>query len=206
MLLSLIPERTVIPVWTAHDAAMVEPLVEGMAEAGLPVLEITLRSEPALDAIRRAARLGAVTVGAGTVLNADDLRRCRDAGADFAVSPGLSTSLIELAGNLELPYLPGCATVTEIMTAMEAGCGLIKFFPAEIAGGIPMLKQLYQVMPQARFCPTGGVNGSNAAAYLDQPNVHCIGGSWLVPPDAGLRKSGDVSGYLKKQLAEIRPR
>ena len=156
----------------------------------MPAIEITLRTKPALAAIEAVARdvKGAI-VGAGTVLNREQLRDAQRAGATFAVSPGATPALLEAADVADMALLPGVATASEAMVAKEAGYRFLKFFPAEAAGGVNFLKSLYGPLPELRFCPTGGIDAAKARAYLALPNVLCVGGSWVVPSAA--LKAGD---------------
>ncbi len=172
----------VVPVLTIEDEAHAVPLGRALVAGGLPMLEVTLRTPAALGAIRRiAAEVEGAVVGAGTVLNARDLDRAAEAGARFAVSPGLPDG----AGpDGPVPLLPGVATATELMRAIAAGFQFLKFFPALPAGGVPMLKSFAPVFPQARFCPTGGITAGNAPEFLALPNVVCVGGSWVAPAAA----------------------
>ncbi|SNT74706.1 bifunctional 4-hydroxy-2-oxoglutarate aldolase/2-dehydro-3-deoxy-phosphogluconate aldolase [Paracoccus seriniphilus] len=170
----------VIPVIVIKDAAKAVDLARSLVSGGLPVLEVTLRSEAALDAIKAMSAVEGGQVGAGTVLTPDDARRAKDAGAKFAVSPGLTDRLIAACEELELPLLPGAVTASEIMRAADAGFDMLKFFPAEAVGGAPALKSLAGPLPKVSFCPTGGVSPDNALSYLNLPNVVCVGGSWIV--------------------------
>ena len=170
----------VIPVIVIKDAAKAEGLARALVSGGLPVLEVTLRSEAALDAIRAMSTVEGGHVGAGTVLTPDDAKRAKDAGAKFAVSPGLTDRLIAACEDLELPLLPGAVTASEVMRAADAGFDMLKFFPAEAVGGAPALKSLAGPLPKISFCPTGGVSPQNARDYLGLPNVVCVGGSWIV--------------------------
>lgn len=170
----------VIPVIVIQDAARAADLARALITGGLPVLEVTLRSDAALDAIRAMSKVAGGHVGAGTVLTPDDARRAKDAGANFAVSPGLTDRLIAACEELELPLLPGAVTASEVMAANDAGYDMLKFFPAEAVGGAPALKSLAGPLPRTSFCPTGGVTLQNAAGYLGLPNVVCVGGSWIV--------------------------
>lgn len=169
----------VIPVIVIKDAAKAVDMARALVAGGTPVLEVTLRTEAALDAIRAMAGVEGGHVGAGTVLTPDDARRARDAGATFAVSPGLTDRLIEACSDIGLPLLPGCVTASEVMAALDAGYDMLKFFPAEAVGGAPALKSLAGPLPKATFCPTGGVSPGNAHDYLSLPNVVCVGGSWV---------------------------
>lgn len=174
----------VIPVLVIEDATLAVPLAQALVAGGLPMLEITLRSNAALEAIRRiAAEVPAALVGAGTVLSPAQFAACQVSGARFIVSPGATDSLYAAAKDTGLPFLPGAATSSEIMRALDRGFTHAKFFPAEAIGGIPALKSLAGPFPQMRFCPTGGVNEQNLAAYRALPNVFTAGGSWMVPKE-----------------------
>lgn len=174
----------VIPVLVIHDIAHARPLAEALVAGGLPVLEVTLRTPCALDAIEAMAAVPGAQVGAGTVLSAHDAARARAAGAGFAVSPGATDTLIAACAAQGLPLLPGAATATEVMALLEKGYRTMKFFPAGPAGGPAMLKALGGPLPQVTFCPTGGVSPGNAADYLSLSNVACVGGSWVAPAEA----------------------
>lgn len=182
----------VIPVLVIDDAATARPLAEALVAGGLPVLEVTLRTPAALDAIREMAQVAGGIVGAGTVLNADDVAAARSAGARFAVSPGATDALLQACAAQDLPLLPGAATATEAMRLLERGYTTAKFFPAEAAGGAPALKSIGAPLPQITFCPTGGVSAANAKDYLALSNTVCVGGSWVAP--AAMIKSGDWAG------------
>ncbi|MCC0078539.1 MAG: bifunctional 4-hydroxy-2-oxoglutarate aldolase/2-dehydro-3-deoxy-phosphogluconate aldolase [Rhodobacter sp.] len=182
----------VIPVLVIDDPAHAEPLARALVAGGLPVLEVTLRTPCALDAISAMARVPGARVGAGTVLSAHDAERARAAGATFAVSPGATPALIGACTALDLPLLPGAATATEVMTLLEQGYRMMKLFPAGPAGGAALLKALNGPLPMARFCPTGGIDAGNAGAYLALPNVVCVGGSWVAP--AAALRSRDWAG------------
>lgn len=171
----------VIPVLVVADAAKAGGLATALVAGGLPVLEVTLRTRAALDVIREMAKVPGGHVGAGTVLTPDDVKRAKDAGASFAVSPGATERLVRACEEAELPLLPGSATASEVMRAMEWGYSMLKFFPAEAAGGAKMLKSLGGPLPQVSFCPTGGVSPANARDYLSLSNVICVGGSWISP-------------------------
>lgn len=169
----------VIPVIVIRDTERAAGLAQALVSGGLPVLEVTLRTEAALEAIRAMAAVAGGHIGAGTVLTADDARRAKDAGATFAVSPGLTDRLIAACEDLDLPLLPGAATASEVMRAAEAGYDMLKFFPAESIGGAAALKSLGGPLPAIGFCPTGGITPRNAGDYLALPNVVCVGGSWI---------------------------
>ena len=175
----------VMPVVTIEDAAQAAPLARTLLAGGLPAIEVTLRTPAALEAIAIIAReVPEAWVGAGTVLNPDDLEACIQAGARFAISPGATPALLEAGRGAAIPYLPAIATASELMAGLAAGYGVFKFFPAGVAGGVGALRVLAGPFPHARFCPTGGVDVDNAGAYLALPNVLCVGGSWITPKDA----------------------
>lgn len=181
----LLTPAPAVAVLTLHDADRAVELAETLADAGLGVLEITLRTPAALEAIRRIGELGdRVTVGAGTVLTAEDLDAAVGAGAKFAVSPGATPALYRAAGESGLPLLPGIASASELMAGLEHGWRRFKFFPAEPAGGVAALKALGGPFPDVRFCPTGGVHAGNAADYRRLDNVMTVGGSWMAPSEA----------------------
>lgn len=171
----------VIPVLVVDRVADAVPLAEALVEGGLKVLEITLRTAHALDVIEAMAKaVPQAVIAAGTVTSAAQLAAARQAGARFAVSPGLTPSLLEAAQTPgALPLLPGVATASELMVGLEAGLRCFKFFPAEAIGGVGLLKSLHGPFPQAVFCPTGGITVESAPRYLALPNVACVGGSWL---------------------------
>lgn len=184
-LLQRLADVPVIPVLEFHSVDEALHVSEALVTGGLPLLEITLRTPVALEAIKAvAAALPQACVGAGTVLNVEQLHAVRDAGAQFAVSPGLTPALAAGAQGAGISLLPGVATASEAMAALEAGFTFLKFFPAQAAGGVPMLKSLGGPLPQLRFCPTGGIDIALAPSYLALPNVVCVGGSWVVPKDA----------------------
>jgi 2-dehydro-3-deoxyphosphogluconate aldolase/(4S)-4-hydroxy-2-oxoglutarate aldolase len=171
----------VIPVITISSMADALPLAEALVKGGLTVLEITLRTAVALEAIKELCQaFPQAMVGAGTLLNADQVYQAKLAGAQFLVSPGSTPTVLKAANDVALPILPGGCTPTELMNLLDSGYTVAKFFPAEAAGGVAMLKALAAPIPQIRFCPTGGITPGNAAAWLALPNVACIGGSWMV--------------------------
>ncbi len=171
----------VIPVLVVKDVAHARPVAEALVDGGLPVLEVTLRTDAALDVIREMSRVEGAFVGAGTVLNETQLDEAIDAGAKFIVSPGLTTPLAEAAIARGIPFLPGIATAADIMRGMDLGLDRFKFFPAETSGGIKALKALAAPFYKARFCPTGGITVDTASDWLAVDAVTCVGGSWLVP-------------------------
>ncbi|MTH77550.1 bifunctional 4-hydroxy-2-oxoglutarate aldolase/2-dehydro-3-deoxy-phosphogluconate aldolase [Paracoccus aestuariivivens] len=171
----------VIPVLVVKDATKAEGLATALVAGGLPVLEVTLRTPAALDVIREMSKVSGGHVGAGTVLTPEDAKRAKDAGASFAVAPGLTETLVRACEELELPLLPGAVTASEVMRAMEFGYSMLKFFPAEAAGGVKSLKAIGAPLPQVSFCPTGGITLASAPEYLSLSNVICVGGSWISP-------------------------
>jgi 2-dehydro-3-deoxyphosphogluconate aldolase/(4S)-4-hydroxy-2-oxoglutarate aldolase len=176
----------VIPVLVldgGHDWAK---LAETFVGAGLPVLEVTLRTPAALDAIRQMSRVPGAIAGAGTVLNEAQLAQAIDAGAQFIVSPGLTNPLALAARDTQIPFLPGIATAADIMRGLDLGLDRFKFFPAEASGGIAALKALGGPFGNVRFCPTGGIRPDTARDWLALDNVLCVGGSWLFKPGDAL--------------------
>lgn len=175
----------VIPVIVIDEVAAAVPMAKALVAGGLPVLEVTLRTEAALEAMRvMAAEVEGAIVGAGTVLTPDQLSAVEAAGAKFIVSPGASPNLLDAADDSPVPLLPGAVTASEAMTLLERGYRCQKFFPAEPAGGRHYLKSLSSPLPDISFCPTGGITAATAEAYLALPNVLCVGGSWVTPNDA----------------------
>lgn len=201
----LLGSTPVIPVLTIEAADHAVDLARALAAGGLRLLEITLRTGAALPAIERIARsVPEAVVGAGTVLDAAQMKSAGDAGARFLVSPGSTEALLEAAAQGSVPLVPGCATASEAMRLQAAGWHFVKFFPAEPAGGIPYLKALSEPLPGVRFCPTGGVNPDNARTYLGLKNVGCVGGSWVAPRQ--MVEAGEWSGIekLAREAAAIR--
>jgi len=171
----------VIPVLVIEDIEHALPIAEALVAGGLPALEVTLRTECAIEAIKVMKQVPGAVVGAGTVLSPDDLKRSIDAGAEFIVSPGLTPMLAEAAYKAQVPFLPGTANASDVMFALECGFDRLKFFPAMAAGGPPALKAISAPLSRARFCPTGGVTLGNAPEWLALDAVLCVGGSWMVP-------------------------
>ena len=193
----------IIPVLVVEDVATARPLAQALVAGGLPVLEVTLRTPAALDAISAMAQVPGGHVGAGTLITPDDVRAAKAAGATFGVSPGATPDLLDACEAEGLPLLPGAATASEVMALLARGYDMLKFFPAEASGGAPALKSLGGPLPQATFCPTGGVSPQNAHSYLSLPNVICAGGSWVAPAD--LVAAADWSGIeaLARQAAAL---
>ena len=182
--LKLIDRSTVVPVLTINDPQTAVPLAEALSRAGLSVVEVTLRTESAVDAAEAIIRaLPNLIVGIGTVVTADQLKAGCDCGARFAVSPGLTPALAEAAQELGIPYLPGVQTVSEVMRAQEFAFDALKLFPAELAGGVKKLRQFAELFPTVSFFPTGGISEENLRNYLQEPNVFSAGGSWLAPTE-----------------------
>jgi 2-dehydro-3-deoxyphosphogluconate aldolase / (4S)-4-hydroxy-2-oxoglutarate aldolase len=189
----LFRQATIIPVLTIERFNDAVPLARALVAGGVRVLEVTLRTPVAIEAAKAIiAEVPDAIVGIGTILNAGDLARAEAAGAQFGISPGATSELLKAATESGLPFAPGIATASELMQALAYGFGLVKFFPAEQSGGIKTLRALAGPFPDARFCPTGGIGEVNAAAWLAEPNVVAVGGSWLCP--AADIRSGNWSG------------
>jgi 2-dehydro-3-deoxyphosphogluconate aldolase / (4S)-4-hydroxy-2-oxoglutarate aldolase len=195
----------VIPVIVLEDAARAVPLARALLAGGLKVLEVTLRSDAALESIRQIAReLPQAIVGAGTVLGKNDFEAARDAGAHFAVSPGSSAALLETGRSCGMPFLPGVITPSEVMAAAAAGYDVLKFFPAAQGGGVDMLKAFAGPFPGVKFCPTGGISLANAPDFLALPNVCCVGGSWITPAEAIRASDWSTITRLAQQAHRLR--
>ena len=203
-LLPILEGQPVIPVLKIDRLADAVPLARALAAGGLPAVEITLRTADAIDAIRLVSdEVPEALVGAGTILSARNFDEAVDAGARFIVSPGTTQELLDCARASDVPFLPGGITPSEIMSLREEGYSILKFFPAEQAGGAAFLKSLAAPLAGIRFCPTGGISLANAHDYLGLSNVVCVGGSWVAPDD--LLKAGDWSGItaLARQAAQL---
>ena len=187
----------VIPVMVINRLELAVPLAQALVKGGLKVLEITLRTTVALDAIRLIkAEVPEAIVGAGTIINTLTLDQALEVGAEFIVSPGVTTNLLTAALSSGVPILPGIVTPSEVMQLLDKGITAMKFFPADAAGGIPMLKSIGGPLPQVTFCPTGGITPKNAPDYLALNNVACVGGSWMAP--AELVDSGDWAEITRR--------
>ncbi|MFF5206070.1 bifunctional 4-hydroxy-2-oxoglutarate aldolase/2-dehydro-3-deoxy-phosphogluconate aldolase [Streptosporangium sp. NPDC000396] len=198
--MSLLDIAPVVPVVVIDDLETAVPMARALVAGGLPVIEVTLRTAPALKAIKRiAAEVPEAVIGAGTIRTQADVLASVDAGARFLVSPGSTPKLVDAMEASGVPFLPGVATASEVMALAERGLTEMKFFPAEAAGGLPYLASLGGPLPEVRFCPTGGIKLATAPAYLALPNVGCVGGSWLTPADA--LATGDYS-RIEKLAAE----
>ena len=174
----------VVPVLTVEDVEVAVPLARALVAGGLPVLEVTMRTEAALAVVAAMKKVEGAVVGAGTVVSPAMARDCHDVGCEFIVSPGTTADLIAVASKIDIPFLPGVATASEAMSLAADGFEVCKFFPAGPAGGIPYLKALSAPLPHMLFCPTGGIDASSAPDYLVLPNVLAVGGSWVAPADA----------------------
>ena len=173
----------VVPVLVIDDLDKAQALAKALVAGGLPALEVTLRTDCALNAIREMALVEGGVVGAGTLLTSADVEAAKAAGAQFGVSPGATDRILDACEANDLPLLPGAATSSEVMRLLERGYTVQKFFPAEANGGAPALKAIGAPLPQVSFCPTGGVSLKNANDYLSLPNTLCVGGSWVAPKD-----------------------
>jgi 2-dehydro-3-deoxyphosphogluconate aldolase/(4S)-4-hydroxy-2-oxoglutarate aldolase len=202
-LLPILEGQPVIPVLKIDRLADAVPLARALAAGGLPAIEITLRTPDAIDAIRLVAdEVPEALVGAGTILSARNFDEAVDAGARFIVSPGTTQELLDCARASDVPFLPGGITPSEIMSLKEEGYSILKFFPAEQAGGAAFLKSLAAPLAGIRFCPTGGISLANAHDYLGLSNVVCVGGSWVAPD--GLLKAGDWDGITALARQAVR--
>ena len=201
---SIMTTSPVIPVIRVDNLDHAVPLAKALVKGGLKVLEVTLRTEWGLAAIAEIKEyVPEATVGAGTVIDAQNYANAVAAGAEFVVSPGCTAALAQAAQQYDVPMLPGIATPSEAMTLLEFGLQHLKFFPAQAAGGIPILKSIAGPLPQLKFCPTGGVNPDNAADFLALENVLCVGGTWML--DQALIEAGDWSSIeaRAKQAAAL---
>ena len=205
---TLLEQAFIMPVITIDRADDAVPLAEALLAGGMTAVEITLRTDAALDAIAAiASALPALETGVGTVITPADLARARDAGARFAISPGQSATLLEAGRASAIPLLPGISTASDLIACVAAGFDTVKFFPAEAMGGIATLKSLSGPFPNVRFCPTGGIDASKALDYHALPQVLCVGGSWMVGKadiDAGdwsaIRRKAAAAMALRDQL------
>jgi 2-dehydro-3-deoxyphosphogluconate aldolase/(4S)-4-hydroxy-2-oxoglutarate aldolase len=206
-LLPILEGQPVIPVLKIDRLADAVPLARALAAGGLPAVEITLRTADAIDAIRLVAdEVPEALVGAGTILSARNFDEAVDAGARFIVSPGTTQELLDCARASDVPFLPGGITPSEIMSLKEEGYSILKFFPAEQAGGAAFLKSLASPLAGVRFCPTGGISLANAHDYLGLSNVICVGGSWVAPDDLLKAKDWDGIAALARQAAQLPPK
>lgn len=205
----ILARSPVIPVIVIEHLEYAVPLAQALVDGGLPVLEVTLRSEVAVQAIEQiSVSVPEALVGAGTVTRPGQFGELLDAGARFAVSPGLTDSLVAAGRESQLPFLPGVFSPGEVMRAVENGFDTLKLFPAQQAGGIAMLQALAGPLPEVKFCPTGGIGADNFIDYLALPNVACVGGSWVCPPSAIAQQDWEAIRQLARnarELSEQRP-
>lgn len=194
----------VIPVLVIEDLTIAKRLAEVLVKGGLPVLEVTLRTSVALDAIRLMSEVPGAVVGVGTLLTPQHVRDAKNAGATFGVSPGVTEALLDAAEEESFPLLPGAASASEVMYLVERGYDTLKFFPAQAAGGVNMLKSFAGPFPQISFCPTGGVSPQNVAEYLELSNVLCVGGTWITPVDMLNASDWDGIEALARQASILK--
>lgn len=207
MVLDVMRAGPVIAVMVIEDPSVAVPLAKALLAGGVRVLEVTLRTPGALDAIAAIAReVDDAIVGVGTISRPEHFAMAQEAGAKFGVCPGLTQALLDAARKSSLSLLPGTMTPSEVMTAREAGFSQMKLFPAQQAGGVEMLKALGSVFPDVTFCPTGGITADNAAEYLALPNVACVGGSWIAPKDLVAKKDWGRISQLAREATALRPR
>lgn len=195
----------VMPVVTIEDVGHAEPLARALLAGGIATLEIAMRTEAALAAIKAVAKaVPEMTVGAGTVLNTDDLAAAIEAGAAFALSPGATPKLMKAARKRKIPFIPGVASASEIMRGLDLGYACFKFFPAEQLGGVAALKALGAPLPKARFCATGGISAAKVGSYLALENVLCVGGSWITPASKIAVGDWDAIETLAREASALR--
>ena len=201
----LLGNAPVIPVLTIESVGDAVPLAKALLAGGIKVIEVTLRTAAALEAIVAIAReVPEMVIGAGTVTKPADIAAAAKSGAKYLVSPGTPPELAAALANAELPAIPGCATATEAMALAGRGFRLLKFFPAEACGGVAWLQSVAAPLPDLRFCPTGGIDMKNAAAYLALRNVVAVGGSWVAPQDAIARGDFARATALAREAAGLR--
>jgi len=206
-LAALFRQAVVIPVLTIERVEHAVPLAKALVAGGVRILEVTLRTPVAVEAAKAIiAEVPDAVVGIGTILNAEDLARAKALGAVFGISPGATPELLKAAAASDLPFAPGIATASELMAALAAGFDLVKFFPAEQSGGIKALRALAGPFPNAEFCPTGGIGEANAATWLAEPNVLCVGGSWLCPA-ADIRSGNwaSITAMCDRAMKSLKP-
>ncbi|GAA6808441.1 bifunctional 4-hydroxy-2-oxoglutarate aldolase/2-dehydro-3-deoxy-phosphogluconate aldolase [Helicobacter pylori] len=193
----------IIPVVVIEDLKDAMPLAQSLIEGGIPIIEVTLRSSCALEAIELIAKnVPEMRVGAGTILNSAQLEQAQNRGAEFLISPGLTPSLLEHAKKKDMPLIPGVSSSSEVMQALEWGYHALKFFPAEYCGGVKLLNAFNGPFKGVKFCPTGGISADNMRSYLNLENVLCVGGSWLTPKDLIQNKEWDkITEICKRALA-----
>ncbi|GAA8695723.1 bifunctional 4-hydroxy-2-oxoglutarate aldolase/2-dehydro-3-deoxy-phosphogluconate aldolase [Helicobacter pylori] len=193
----------IIPVVVIENIKDAVPLAQSLIEGGIPIIEVTLRSSCALEAIELIAKnVPKMHVGAGTILNLTQLEQAQNRGAEFLISPGLTIKLLEHAKKKDMPLIPGVSSSSEVMQALELGYNALKFFPAEYCGGVKLLNAFSGPFKGVKFCPTGGISADNMRSYLNLENVLCVGGSWLTPKDLIQNKEWDkITEICKRALA-----
>ncbi|ANH49027.1 keto-deoxy-phosphogluconate aldolase [Helicobacter pylori] len=193
----------IVPVVVVEDLKDAVPLAQSLVEGGIPIIEVTLRSNCALEAIELIAKnVPKMRVGAGTILNSNQLEQAQNRGAEFLISPGLTPSLLEYAKKKDMPLIPGVSSSSEVMQALELGYNALKFFPAEYCGGAKLLNAFNGPFKGVKFCPTGGISVDNMHVYLKLENVLCVGGSWLTPKNLVQNKEWDkIVEICKRVLA-----
>ncbi|GAA7258389.1 bifunctional 4-hydroxy-2-oxoglutarate aldolase/2-dehydro-3-deoxy-phosphogluconate aldolase [Helicobacter pylori] len=195
----------IVPVVVIENIKDAVPLAQSLIEGGIPIIEVTLRSSCALEAIELIAKnVPKMCVGAGTILNPTQLEQAQNRGAEFLISPGLTIKLLEYAKKKDMPLIPGVSSSSEVMQALELGYSALKFFPAEYCGGVKLLNAFNGPFKGVKFCPTGGISADNMRSYLDLENILCVGGSWLTPKNLIQNKEWDkITGICKRALANI---
>ncbi|MCQ2684041.1 bifunctional 4-hydroxy-2-oxoglutarate aldolase/2-dehydro-3-deoxy-phosphogluconate aldolase [Helicobacter pylori] len=193
----------IVPVVVVEDIKDAVPLAQSLVEGGIPIIEVTLRSSCALEAIELIAKnVPKMHVGAGTILNLTQLEQAQNRGAEFLISPGLTIKLLEHAKKKNMPLIPGVSSSSEVMQALELGYHALKFFPAEYCGGVKLLNAFNGPFKGVKFCPTGGISADNMRSYLNLENVVCVGGSWLTPKNLIQNKEWDkITEICKRALA-----
>ncbi|MCQ2639841.1 bifunctional 4-hydroxy-2-oxoglutarate aldolase/2-dehydro-3-deoxy-phosphogluconate aldolase [Helicobacter pylori] len=193
----------IVPVVVIENIKDAVPLAQSLIEGGIPIIEVTLRSSCALEAIELIAKnVPKMRVGAGTILNLTQLEQAQNRGAEFLISPGLTMKLLEHAKKKDMPLIPGVSSSSEVMQALELGYSALKFFPAEYCGGVKLLNAFNGPFKGVKFCPTGGISADNMRSYLNLENVLCVGGSWLTPKDLIQNKEWDkITEICKRALA-----
>ncbi|MGN8397170.1 bifunctional 4-hydroxy-2-oxoglutarate aldolase/2-dehydro-3-deoxy-phosphogluconate aldolase [Helicobacter pylori] len=193
----------IVPVVVVENIKDAVPLAQSLIEGGIPIIEVTLRSSCALEAIELIAKnVPKMHVGAGTILNLTQLEQAQNKGAEFLISPGLTIKLLEHAKKKDMPLMPGVSSSSEVMQALELGYNALKFFPAEYCGGVKLLNAFNGPFKGVKFCPTGGISADNMRSYLALENVVCVGGSWLTPKDLVQNKEWDkITEICKRALA-----
>ncbi|GAA7327709.1 bifunctional 4-hydroxy-2-oxoglutarate aldolase/2-dehydro-3-deoxy-phosphogluconate aldolase [Helicobacter pylori] len=193
----------IVPVVVIENIKDAVPLVQSLIEGGIQIIEVTLRSSCALEAIELIAKnVPKMRVGAGTILNPTQLEQAQNRGAEFLISPGLTIKLLEYAKKKDMPLIPGVSSSSEVMQALELGYNALKFFPAEYCGGVKLLNAFNGPFKEVKFCPTGGISADNMRSYLNLENVLCVGGSWLTPKDLIQNKEWDkITEICKRSLA-----